>query len=148
MEPNVPFLLLYERISPVIIHDPLNPEPLDRAGFVALLQGFRETFPDLGYAEYMMIAQDDLVAVQYAITGTLSETDTPVTLFGADMWRIEDNMIAEAWFNYDTLSFLQQMGEIPSEEPVVVGDPWAISLNPSSATSEENRAIIYIIINS
>lgn len=125
------------------IHDPLNPEPLGRDGFMEFLQGFHETFPDIGYADYTVIAQGDLVAVQYAITGTPAEEGAPITVFGSDVWRIADGLIAEGWFIYDTMGFMQQMGMVPTEEPPVIGDPFAIPLGSTSTSVDQNRELVF-----
>lgn len=138
-----------------VVQDALSPEPLDRDGLVAMLTGLRAVFPDLAYADYTMLAQDDWVAVQYAITGTfanefngLPPTGERVTVFGIDMWRIEDGKIAEAYFVYDTLGMMQQMGAVPVEGEVVVGEPWAVTIGTTSDTPEEVRAIVYAVADS
>jgi steroid delta-isomerase-like uncharacterized protein len=150
----------YETVAEIyaedaVIHDPLSPEPLDRDGLIAMLEGIRATFPDVAYADYTMLAQDDRVVVQYALTGTFTNefngvppTGEPVTVFGADLWQIADGKIVEAYFVYDTLSMMQQMGAVPTDGEVIVGEPWAVTAGTTTQTPDEVGAVVYAVADS
>jgi len=129
-----------------LVYSPLSPDPLDRDGFMATLEGFHAVFPDLGYAAYTMLAQDDLVAVQYTLSGTFTNefngippNGELVKIFGIDVWRIADGKIVECYIMYDTMGMLQQMGAAPVEGELVIGDPWAVTVGTTSDTPDEIR---------
>lgn len=62
-------------------------------------------------------AEGNLVTTRWTATGThtgefmgLSPTGRPVTLSGHTTFRFRDGRIAEAWWNWDTLGLLEQLG--------------------------------------
>jgi len=80
-------------------------------------QTIYEGFPDMRYTPEDVIAEDDLVAARWIVTGTnegefegieLTGKEVEFSAFG--MFRIEGGEIAEVWLTYDQLGMLQQLG--------------------------------------
>ncbi len=96
--------------------------PPDRAGGKMFLQGFANAFPDARFTIEDMIAEGDRVATKKTFTGThtgdfagIAPTGNRVTLTYVDILRLRDGRIIEHWLNMDQLSFMQQLGVIPTQ---------------------------------
>ena len=91
--------------------------PSDRAGGKAYLAGFMGAFPDCQFT----IAEGDQVVTKKTFTGThtvelngIPPTGKRVTLTFADIMRVRDGQIVEHWLAMDQLSFMQQLGVLPT----------------------------------
>ncbi len=82
---------------------------------------FRKLFPDLHVAPDTMIAEGDMVAVQWTLTGThrgelttpfgaLPPTGNHVKQEGITVFRLSHGKIVEEWTCFDRLGLWQQMG--------------------------------------
>jgi predicted ester cyclase len=78
-------------------------------------------FPDCRFTIDDMIAEGDQVVTKKTFTGThtgelngIPPTGKRVTLRFADFMRIRDGKIVEHWLSMDQLSFLQQLGVLPT----------------------------------
>lgn len=103
-------------------HDPL---PGQRDGLVGLkdratmlVEGLAST-----YTVEDVIAEGDRVVVRWRNTGTHSgaflgipPTGRSFSIAGIDVYRIENDRLAEHWHVVDQLTMLQQLGLIPSPE--------------------------------
>jgi predicted ester cyclase len=85
------------------------------------LSGFLGAFPDSHFTVDEMIAEGDRVATKKTFTGTHTEefngipaTGKRVTLQYADIMRVRHGKIVEHWLSMDQLSFMQQLGVLPS----------------------------------
>ena len=97
--------------------------PNDRDGGKVFLSGFLNAFPDARFTIDDMIAEGDQVATKKTFTGTHQEeffgipaTGNRVTLTFVDIMRVKDGRITEHWLSMDQLSFMQQLGVIPTPE--------------------------------
>ena len=95
--------------------------PTDRAGGTMFLGGFLSAFPDSEVTVDDMIAEGDLVATKKTFTGThtgefmgIAASGNRVTLQYVDILRLRDGRIIEHWLSMDQLSFMQQLGVIPT----------------------------------
>ena len=75
-----------------------------------------ETFLDYSGEAGHVVAEDDVVAVQYTVEGThtgeyrdLDPTGHTVEWSGIAMYRIEDGEIAEIWIEEDRLGIYEQL---------------------------------------
>lgn len=82
-----------------------------------------EAFPDMEYIPEDLLAEDDLVAARWAITGThegqfqgIPSTGEEIDIPGCGVVRIQHGEIAEVWLSYDRLGLMQQLGVIESPE--------------------------------
>jgi predicted ester cyclase len=95
--------------------------PSDREGGKMFLWGFFNAFPDCRWTIDDMIAEGDQVVTKKTFTGThtgdfgeIPATGKRVTLQFVDIMRVSDGRIVEHWLSMDQLSFMQQLGVIPS----------------------------------
>jgi steroid delta-isomerase-like uncharacterized protein len=95
--------------------------PTDREGGKMYLGGFLSAFPDSKVTVDDMIAEGDRVATKKTLTGThtgefmgIPATGNRVTLQFVDILRLRDGRIIEHWLSMDQLSFMQQLGVIPT----------------------------------
>src|SRR3970040_1581919 len=83
-------------------------QPLDLAGQIQRLKGFREAFPDIGIQVENVIAEDDSIALRSTLRGThlgqflgIPPTGRKVTGNGLEVIRIEDGLFVEHWGGRD-----------------------------------------------
>ena len=95
--------------------------PSDREGGKIYLGAFLGAFPDCHFTIDDMIAEGDQVVTKKTFTGTheaefagIPPTGKRVTLQFVDIMRVRDGRITEHWLSMDQLSFMQQLGVIPS----------------------------------
>jgi steroid delta-isomerase-like uncharacterized protein len=97
--------------------------PSDREGGKMFLGSFMAAFPDAHWTIDDMIAEGDRVATKKTFTGTqtgdlgeIPATGKSVSLQYVDILRLRDGRIIEHWLVMDQLSFMQQLGVIPTEQ--------------------------------
>lgn len=85
------------------------------------LQMFTTALPDLHLSYDHLIAEGDLVAGHFTLTGThlgdfggIPPTGAPVKVTGHDFARIRDGKISEHWVEMDSLTLMQQLGVVPT----------------------------------
>jgi steroid delta-isomerase-like uncharacterized protein len=95
--------------------------PDDREGQKMYLGSFMAAFPDCRFEIDDMIAEGDQVVTKKTFTGTHTEelsgippTGRHVTLQFADVMRVRDGKIVEHWLAMDQMSFMQQLGLLPT----------------------------------
>jgi predicted ester cyclase len=78
---------------------------------------FLDAFPDLKVATNLLVADDDLVAVNLIGRGThrgiyqgVPATGRPWAATCSAFYRIEDAKIVDSWLNWDVLGILEQLG--------------------------------------
>jgi steroid delta-isomerase-like uncharacterized protein len=86
---------------------------------------YRSAFPDLHITIEDLFAEEDRAMVRWTFHGThrgelfgVAPSRMKVTIAGMDMYRIVDGKIQEYWVNWDTMSFMQQIGLEPVAESV------------------------------
>jgi steroid delta-isomerase-like uncharacterized protein len=77
--------------------------------------------PDIHITVHEVIAEGDVTAARFTITGTdsggfmgMPASGKPVTVTGMDFMRFRDELIVEHWGEMDMMGLLQQLGVIPS----------------------------------
>ncbi len=113
--------------------------PLDVAGQLARLAGFRAAFPDASITVEDVIAVEDRVAFRSVMRGThrgdflgVAPTGREVEVGLLDVIRLEDGRFAEHWGGPDLFDLLRQLGGDPKREG---GPPWAPPPDTGSAAS-------------
>ena len=83
----------------------------------------RKALPDMTVRVNQMVAEGDLVAVRWTVTGTntqagmgLPATGKKITTEGMTLFRFKDGKITEEWSAWDMLSVMQQAGLLPSKQ--------------------------------
>jgi predicted ester cyclase len=103
-------------------HSPLSPEPIvGLDGLKGLFGFFKASMPDAHHPSYTLIADGDLVAAWMPYEGTfenemlgLPPTGEKVSVMMANIWEVHDGKATGWWINMDTLSYMTQVGAIPS----------------------------------
>jgi steroid delta-isomerase-like uncharacterized protein len=98
----------------------------DRAAAKESIAAYRAAFPDLHFTVEDAFGAGDKVVMRWRGEGTFEhefmgleptgETGSPVK--GISIDRYEDGKIAESWGQWDTLTFLRDIGAIPQEASV------------------------------
>jgi steroid delta-isomerase-like uncharacterized protein len=101
-------------------HDPIVGDQ-DRESVKQTISGYREAFPDLQFTIEDAFAADDRVVVRWRAEGTFEkafmgqepthEKGEPVYGIGID--RYQDGKLAESWTQWDTLTFMRNIGALP-----------------------------------
>ena len=112
----------YDELNdPEFLNHSAPPGMTDREGSKQYLGGFLNGFPDCQFAIDDMIAEGDQVVTKKTFTGThegdfagIAPTGKRVTLQFVDIMRVRDGRIIEHWLSMDQLSFMQQLGVIPT----------------------------------
>lgn len=118
--------LIDEMFAPDYInHTPSPGQVAGPAGIKQLIASFRKAAPDLHYTINDMIAEGDRVVTHWTAQGThLAElmgvppTGKRITVSAIVIDRIVNGRIVEHWAGRDDLGLFQQLGLIPSPEPV------------------------------
>lgn len=106
-----------EIIHPDYVYRGPGEELRGRAGFRALVDGYRTAFPDMRIAIDELLAVDDGTVLLFTLTGTHrgellgnAATHRPVEVHGIVISRIRDGLVLEEWEILDRLTLLEQLG--------------------------------------
>ena len=90
-------------------------------GYKQFYADIHSTFPDVHYTIEDEIAEGDMVVSRYTARGThqgelqgIPPSGKRVTITGTTIIRYASGKAAEAWYEYDALGMLQQIGAIPT----------------------------------
>jgi steroid delta-isomerase-like uncharacterized protein len=106
-----------------VSHDPIAGDQ-DVEGVKGAFAGYRDAFPDLSFTIDEIFAADDKVVLRWTAQGTFQnefmglqptgETGDPVRGISIDRYD-DDGKLAETWGQWDTLTFMRDVGAIPAE---------------------------------
>jgi steroid delta-isomerase-like uncharacterized protein len=109
-------------------HDPMTGDQ-DKEGGKQAISGYRAAFPDLHITIEDIFAAGDKVAYRWSVEGTFEneimglqptgERGDPVR--GITIDRFEGGKIAESWSQWDTLTFMRDIGAIPEQTAASAG---------------------------
>jgi len=109
-------------------HGPLMGDE-DKEASKQSISGYRDAFPDLHATIEDIFAAGDKVVYRWSVEGTFEneimglqptgERGSPVT--GITIDRFEVDKIAESWSQWDTLTFMRDIGAIPSQAAASAG---------------------------
>ena len=96
--------------------------------FKGWISGVRQGFPDFTLDEEATsyFAADDRLVSQWVFTGThdgtlpeieVEPTNQPVELAGVTVYEMTDGVVTEAWWYFDMMGLLSQLGLVPEELP-------------------------------
>jgi steroid delta-isomerase-like uncharacterized protein len=105
-------------------HDPITPRlPAGPENMKKIIKLYMSAFPDAEFTLDDLIAEGEKVVVRWTATGThqaglagIPATGRRVTVSGTDVYRVSGGKLREAWTNWDTLGFVQQLGVVPRLE--------------------------------
>ena len=102
-------------------HDPIMGDQ-DAEAIKQTIASYREAFPDLSFTIEDIFGAGDKVVIRWSGSGTFEnefmgqqptgEKGDPVKGIGIDRFD-EDGQIVESWTQWDTLTFMRDIGEIP-----------------------------------
>lgn len=82
---------------------------------------YRNAFPDTHMTIEEVLAEGDAVVIRYTFRGThqgdlmgIPPSNKRATVTGMSMMRFVHGKSEEAWFSYDALGMMQQLGLIPT----------------------------------
>jgi predicted ester cyclase len=91
-------------------------DPLDIEGQRVRLQSFRSAFPDAGLEIEEMLAEGDLVAFRFTMSGThqgpfqgIEPTGAKISVPGLDLVRLRDGLLTEHWGGADLNALKAQL---------------------------------------
>lgn len=109
-------------------HDPLTGDQ-DREAAKQSMAGYREAFPDLDFTIEDIFADGDKVVIRWTGQGTFEnelmgleptgERGSPVE--GITIDRFADGKLVESWNQWDTLTFLRDIGAVPKSAAIAPG---------------------------
>ena len=93
----------------------------DREGFKQVIGPYLSAFPDLHVVLEDQIAEGDIVASRFSVTGThkgelagIAASGKEVDYTGVNYITVRDGKIVEVWGASDQLRVMRQIGAIPS----------------------------------
>jgi len=119
--------------------------------FQQLLAGMRAANENLRMVWHGTIAEGDYIVVPYFLSGIFNRdftvlgikaTDKPWAVNGYMLYRMEGDLITEAWAFYDTMSMALQWGKVSGVGLAAPESPWDIALSNGPATSHHAKAFI------
>jgi steroid delta-isomerase-like uncharacterized protein len=106
-------------------HDVSRPDVTTLAGYKAWSSALQAGIPDIRVAVDDLIADGDMAVKRWTATGVQSAelagippTGKPVSFSGVSIYRFRGGRIAESWYVYDLFGLLQQLGALPSAQPL------------------------------
>ena len=109
-------------------HDPMVGDQ-DKDSVKQTIAGYREAFPDIHITIEDIFAADDKVVYRWTGEGTFEnemmglepthEQGDPVK--GITIDRFEGGKVVESWTQWDTLTFMRDIGAIPQEATASAG---------------------------
>lgn len=104
-------------------HDPASTSVISLESYITYINNVRQAFPDLKYLVYDMIGDDNKILVRWRFEGShkgeirgINATGRRVSFTGMSLYTVEGGKITEAWVNWDTYGYLQQLGVLPMRQ--------------------------------
>lgn len=88
---------------------------LDREAIAQSFLRWKAGFPDLSQSIEDTVADGDKVAIRTVLAGTQKDTGKRIRYPRFAIYLVKNNKITEAWNLDDRMTFLQQLGVLPSE---------------------------------
>ncbi|QXQ07420.1 ester cyclase [Sphingosinicellaceae bacterium] len=102
--------------------------PKGREGFKALVQFWRNAFPDIREDVVEILSEGDQVASRFRLQGThqgdfygIPGTGRTVDIYGAEIFRFRDGKVVEYVYHEDTLGLFFQLGVLPLGNSDIAG---------------------------
>ena len=116
----------------IVHHAGLYRDEIGRDALKGDLAALIAAFPDIRFTADVVVATDSQAAVRWTGRGSNDgefqgrpPTGKSVEFTGTNVYRIACGQIVEGWSEPDSLGLLQQLGIVPTVQPVVAGTPEA-----------------------
>jgi len=138
-----------------VLYQPLSPESIaGKEAVIGFYQSFHAAMPDIGHPNVnVLLADSEWVAVLMPTVGTFENelmgippTNEPVITYMLNFFNVQDGLMTEAHFHFDTVDMLQQMGAIPlnpdMSEIERSADELIISFETEGNDLESNKQVL------
>lgn len=107
-----------------VLHDPMIPDlPGGPAAVKELARFYGDAFPDLRFTLHEVIGEDEFVMARWTASGThrgkflgIAPTEKYASVNGLTLYRFKDDLMMEAWVQWDVLAMLKAMNvKLPLE---------------------------------
>lgn len=85
-------------------------------GFKEYVGAVRTDYPDFQVEVHNWVAEGDMVAVNWTVTGTHKDSEKKLSVQGISLSKYADGKVVEEWVSWDTYGGMQQLGMIPEPE--------------------------------
>ena len=79
------------------------------AAFKEYMANIRTVYPDFHVEIHKRVAEGDMVASAWTVSGTNKELDKKISIVGMTMTRYADGKAAEEWVTWDTAGMQNQL---------------------------------------
>jgi steroid delta-isomerase-like uncharacterized protein len=107
-------------IPDLVDHNPLPDQKPGLLGLKDTISFYKEIFPDSQVDLQHIIAEGDLVATHWTVTGThqgeffgVPATGRQITAEGMNLYRLDGGRITDVWTQFDGLGVMEQLGALP-----------------------------------
>ena len=93
-------------------HNPPSVDPPEVSGldaFKEYITSVRTAYPDFHVEVHSRVAEGDLGAANWTVTGTNAESGIAIKVPGISISRFQDGKLAEEWVSWDTESLSDQL---------------------------------------
>jgi len=104
----------------LVDHNPIPDQKPGLAGFKDTIAMYKGIFPDSQVDVQHIVAEGDLVATHWTVTGThqaeffgIPATGRKVSIEGMNVYRLDGGRITDVWTQFDGLGLMQQLGAMP-----------------------------------
>lgn len=80
------------------------------------IEEVRTTYPDFNVEIKHAVAETDLVASHWVVTGTHKDTNVQVSVDGLSLVRFTAGKLAEEWVRWDTHHLMEQLGQVQTTQ--------------------------------
>ena len=87
-----------------------------RDAFKDYVAQIRSIYPDFNVLVHIRVAEGDMVATGWTVTGTNKDLNKPISIKGLSITRYSGGKAVEEWVAWDTHGLMQQFGMIPQPE--------------------------------
>ena len=88
---------------------------VDKEEFKELVSTVRPMMNDIEVSVLHSIEQDDWLSALVEVRGVSARNSDPVHAFSHVMIRVQNTCIVEAYYGFDTLTFFEQLGQLPPD---------------------------------
>ena len=134
-------------------HDPTAPDVGDLESYKGYVATVRAGMPDFHVAAEAIVAEADMVASRWTVTGTqtgeflgIPPSGTQAMWTGITIYRYADGKVVEAWWSKDVQGALEQLGVMPpTRETYTWGDPSGVT--GDIGDPETNKVLVQRMID-
>ncbi len=136
-----------------VLYQPLSPEPLVGADtLMGFFQSFHASMPDISHPNVnLLMANDEWAVVLMPLAGTFENemmgvppNGEEIVVYVLNFWHFEEDLMDQAYFNFDSLDLLMQMGAVPMmpDAPEIARIDDAMPLDIGEGDAEASEEVV------